>query len=497
MATWYPMSGLSWEQYLQVSSYSGDIKAEIARQSQRVSGAIASGSHEIVGTTEQIQAAFSEGSEQMAEALFDLGVQFDYSMGLVIDALQVQSQQLQAIVQHLDAIKKALESPLLTQSRELFRIGCDRLAKGLLDKALQAFLEAERKNETDFFTEYYIGKLYLYGHDEDDNVIDLPLARQHLLAAVRYGKAEIPRDQSFQAPTGEALFHASIACYALAGAEPPAATQRIREAYELVAEAVRLHPDLSEGWFHAAKYKAIQGDDSESMAALGRAISGDPRYAAKAVSDGAFSPIAPALTAFINRLRCEKRTESEAALRNATAAVARSQAYESWMSAEGRQLHEEAASLLTCAQIAYDSGTYLGYADASASAARAVTVANESRQMREEAARAYDLECAKAEQDWQSERRAQLKAEAERRQECWDWVYHEWGGFGIVGAVVGFFVGLGRYGEAHRVNLYGDSHFDDPFVGAIVGFLVGVMVAIGYGYYRWRTPRKKRPGQWT
>jgi hypothetical protein len=90
------------------------------------------------------------GAEAVVTAVDQLGIQFEYSLGLLLGELQVQSQYLEAIVHQLDSIKKAVQSPLLTQARELFNIGCDRLAKGLLDKALEALLEAEKKNDTDF-----------------------------------------------------------------------------------------------------------------------------------------------------------------------------------------------------------------------------------------------------------------------------------------------------------------------------------------------------------
>ena len=90
----------------------------------------------------------------------------------------------------LDTIHQTLQSPLLTQARELFRLGVEHYRKGLLDKALAAFLKAEEKSDVDFYLQFKIGKLYLYGRDEDANVIDLAKAESHFLLAARNANAE-------------------------------------------------------------------------------------------------------------------------------------------------------------------------------------------------------------------------------------------------------------------------------------------------------------------
>jgi regulator of replication initiation timing len=125
---------------------------------------------------------------QVSSVIKDLSADSNYSIGLIIEQMQIQNNLINNVIEKLDAIHKTLESPLLTQAREFYRIGIERLQRGLIDKALQAFLKAEEKNDADFFTEFQSGTLYLYGVDEDDNVIDLKKAQDHLLLAIRYGK---------------------------------------------------------------------------------------------------------------------------------------------------------------------------------------------------------------------------------------------------------------------------------------------------------------------
>lgn len=80
-------------------------------------------------------------------------------MGLAIDVLQIQTGLLEDIVDILDGIHHTLQHPALTQAREQYQIGCQRLSVGLLDKAVEAFKRAEEKNDTDFFTQQHLGML--------------------------------------------------------------------------------------------------------------------------------------------------------------------------------------------------------------------------------------------------------------------------------------------------------------------------------------------------
>jgi hypothetical protein len=92
-------------------------------------------------------------------------------------------------------------------------LGQEHFRKGLLDKALAAYLKAEERNEVDFLLQLQIGKLFLYGRDDDDNVIDLPNAEKHLLLAARYADAEKGGFPQWNEFCGQAYFHAAVASY--------------------------------------------------------------------------------------------------------------------------------------------------------------------------------------------------------------------------------------------------------------------------------------------
>ena len=334
MASYYYGSGLTWAGYLQADSFVRDVTGQIKKSGEATRHEISAQTREMVASNERLTQEFGRGFDavngtlemgfdRLESALGDveasiesLHSDFNYNMGLVLDQLQIQNQLTFGILERLDAIHKTLEHPELTKAREFYNRGCERLSKGLLDKALEAFLKAEEKDDTDFFIQFQIGKLYLYGIDEDDNVIDLLKAEKHLRDAVRYGKAEIAVLPEFKRWAGEALLHASIACYAQANdqrvkgdsAEPK---EFIPKAFQLAQQACEIYPSLSESQYHLAKYAALLGDVETSVQSLEKAVTSDVNYCFKSEVDQDFNDIRPQILKLFTRIqeRYDERKE--------------------------------------------------------------------------------------------------------------------------------------------------------------------------------------------
>lgn len=335
MSIWHPASGLTYEQYLQANSFVRDVTGQVRLSGEALEDKVSKQTTALVASNEQLTKAFGrgfdsvnstlewgfgrlEGALQDVNASIDsLHADFNYSMGLLVQAAQVTNMVLSDIRRNLDAIHKTLQSPMLTQAREFYTIGCERLSKGLLDKALEALSEAEKRDDTDFFTQFHIGKLYLYGIDSDSNVVDLLKAKKHLLQASRYAKAEIVVDPTFSQFAAEALLHASIAVYAQLGnkdvlSDTLKTTSLLADAKRLAAEAVQLHPHFSESHYHSAKYSALLNEPAPAIEHLERAVTADRNYAVKVDIDRAFDSIRPHVLALLSRLREAKRAESQA-----------------------------------------------------------------------------------------------------------------------------------------------------------------------------------------
>jgi WD40 repeat protein len=316
----------TWVEYLKSMTSATGIKGQIRRSSKEQQVAISEQTREIVASREALVKKFSSGFDSVngtlewgfgrmenamngvAASIDALRASFDYNMTLVLEQLQLQNQTMTRFLEQMEAIHDTLQSPTLTQAREFYRIGCERLSKGLLDKALEAFLEAVRRNDTNFMTHLMIGKLYLYGVSNEINVLNVKKAEFHLRAAARYAKAEITRLPDANRFAGEALLHAAISCYVQADDQVTAGnipeTQRLLQAsLDLARQAAEVYPQLSESHYHHAKFASLLGDGRTAKASLARAIALDETYCLKADIDSDFTFVRAQVTDLFQQLR--------------------------------------------------------------------------------------------------------------------------------------------------------------------------------------------------
>lgn len=321
-----------WDKYLKESSVFKGIKGEIRRSSQKERVAISDQTQHIVASREALTKKFADGFDSINVTLESgfgrledvingvggsidaLRASFDYGVALLVEQFQVQNQHMLQLLQQMDAVHATLENPTTTQAREFYRIGCDRLSKGLLDKALEAFQESAKKDDANFMTQLLIGKLYLYGVNEECNIIDLKKAEQHLRLAARFAKAEARLLPEATRYAGEAFLHASIASYAQANekvieGDTGEAQTLLQNAFELAKQASQTHPQLSESFYHQAKFAALLGDGKTASESLQRAIELDEAYCLKADSDVDFRFVLSDVNQLFNGLRNKSAEE--------------------------------------------------------------------------------------------------------------------------------------------------------------------------------------------
>lgn len=387
MAVWYPGSGKTYSQFLQDNSFVRDIKGQIKTSGKSIKAEVSEQTKQLVASNQELARTFGEGFNsinstlewgfnRVEHALEDVNVSieslhadFNYSIGLLLEEVYTHNKLLSSLLNKLDAIHKTLESPTLTQAREFYHIGCERLSKGLVDKALEALTEAEKKNDTDFFIQFHIGKIYLYGIDEDDNVLDFEKAKHHLLLAARYAKAELSVDPSFAKLAAEALLQASIAIYAQLGEKhilgnDAKTSALLEEARRLTSDAIELNPKLSEASYHSAKYSALLAEPQASMPNLEKAIVADRNYAVKVDVDHAFDLVRQHVLALLYKLKESKKIESQTKIAQAKQLVSEASLWRPDESAAIKTGFDKCKQDLSSAQDHYKSDTYFGFLDA-------------------------------------------------------------------------------------------------------------------------------------
>lgn len=295
-------SPLTWKQYLRGNLYTLIGNAVI------VASATKTITDKLEQVGEKIDSGLSDisyGVERVSRGIEELKSDFNHGMSLVISRLEAQQKQLSGMLEKLDVIHKVLEAPDRTRAREFRTMGLERLSRGLLDKSLEAFLHSLEKEETDFFVQLQVGKLYLYGVDEDDDVIDIVKAEKHLRDAIRYAKADMEYLPEAKKYFTESCFHCSTSYY-IQGVEKlkenkkEDGEQLLNEAISLSKKALEISPEFSEALYHCAKYYVLLNKKEDAFQYLTEAIIIDENYIEKLNKDHDFDEIAKQFEEFFN-----------------------------------------------------------------------------------------------------------------------------------------------------------------------------------------------------
>ena len=233
--------------------------------------------------------------EQTLESGFEeLRAEFEWGFTLMVDQMDRQVERLSQIAASQDAIQKSLQSPLSTQATELFHLGQQHQRKGALAEALETYLKAEQKNYVDFGLQFQIGKLFLYGCDADDNVIDLPEAEKHLLLAAQCADADKSTLPQWNEYCGQAYFHAAVSAYLIgeqeqAAVNPDSMRSCLERALGHLGKAEILWPRFTEIAYTQAKCHALLGNKHKALERFQILSDRDRRYCAKSSQDADFT----------------------------------------------------------------------------------------------------------------------------------------------------------------------------------------------------------------
>jgi hypothetical protein len=182
---------------------------------------------------------------------------------------------------------------------------------------LKKFLRAEREDEANFPLQIMIGKLFLYGVNGTNNVIDLPNAEKHMLLAARYtGPAENQRKRR-----GESFFHAALAAYLIGEEESQAGRtdamlECLKRALTHLQLAMNAFPEFSEIHYLAAKCLVGVGREKEALTGLAILAERDPiGYSAKVAQDKDFDIIRNEVNEVFRREMARREVKRIAKLR--------------------------------------------------------------------------------------------------------------------------------------------------------------------------------------
>jgi tetratricopeptide (TPR) repeat protein len=270
--------------------------------------AIEKGIETSITTSKEQSHVMQANVEDIQFSVGNLKDDFNWALMLVVDKLDEQTDSLKQMVEQLEEIQHTLDSPLVTQARELFKIGNDRLNRGLYEKALHAFLQSEEKDDVYFPLHLQLGRLYLLGRNEQEDVTDFGKSEEHFLLAVRYAMAYQDALPRWQQCVGEARFYASQAAYLQAKKEQESGCQaqartHLDRALNHAGNALEVWPELKDGMYLRARMLSLMERLPEAIHEMERLVDRDRRYLGRAKNNEDFDSLRKELANLPHQIR--------------------------------------------------------------------------------------------------------------------------------------------------------------------------------------------------
>lgn len=215
--------------------------------------------------------------------------------------------------QRLNELGLASDDVLWDLAREQFDAAYSLLEQGDWEPALEALHRGETNCPADFFSQYYLGVLTLYGKTDRINCIDLPAAEKHFRAAAEGAQRLLPKLPWGWTYAVWGTFHASVACYAQAVdiryplGDPYRERLRLTSALDLAEQATKLEPAFAEGHYQAARCAALLQRGDVAAPHLRAAATSDPIWLLRAECDADFDAVRSEVQTVARQMREELR----------------------------------------------------------------------------------------------------------------------------------------------------------------------------------------------
>lgn len=269
-----------------ITSDSVDVPSFVSNQTAIILNTQIKVANRIIVSQNRISSGIDEttlGIDRLYDGLESLAAAFDWGFSELVWQLEQQREVLTNILERL-------ELPLDTQAKELKKRAEKAYRNGLVDDALEDFLESEKKNRYDFTVHQYLGNIYFF----EKKMIETAL--EYYEKAVKYATPESPYYASF------ALIHIALIKYI---------QEDFQKAYEATSKAIDISPNFYEAHFQHARYCANLGRYDETIAHLRKVIAADRYYCIKADLEKDFHVMRKQLLSLFVELRDTAQYEAE------------------------------------------------------------------------------------------------------------------------------------------------------------------------------------------
>ncbi len=218
------------------------------------------------------------------------------------------------IDQRLNEIGFALDDALWDLACEQFEAAYPLFQRGEYEPALETLRRGETNCPTDFFSQYYLGVLALYGKTNKIDCVDLPSAEKHFRAAADGAQHLLTKLPWAWTYAIWSRHHTSVACYAQAVemrypiGNPGRERALLATALDEAERAVRLEPGLVEAHYQAARCAALLQNRELAGQHIRAAATADPIWLLRAECDADFDSVRAEVQTVARQMREELRS---------------------------------------------------------------------------------------------------------------------------------------------------------------------------------------------
>lgn len=226
------------------------IITALENNANRLSYITENGFNQISSDLRNLSEITERGLENVVSSIQSLNSDMNFYLGCVI-------QQIESTNKLLNQILTTLQEPIETLVKEQYNKGWIYIQKGDIDRAVKYLKDSiSLKNGEDFFYSHYqLGRLYLNGVSDKSNIVNPKIANEYLLEANELGDGEIKINKSFIPILADCKLYLSQSFYyQLKGNNNNFELELIKKAIKYCEESVNLNPNLSQAFYHCAKY---------------------------------------------------------------------------------------------------------------------------------------------------------------------------------------------------------------------------------------------------
>lgn len=392
LTVWVP-GEKGWKEHIDRLSISKDnitaIKnqtEEIKRSLSKQDSTIPDYSKTFIATNEQVITSINEGFERLSQintrgfdrvtsAVEDMNSNMCYLLGIIIQKLEYQNVLL-------NQIYETLKRPRETEVREFYDNGISFIKQGFFDAAIDCFKRSIELNEMGkyFFPSHYqLGRLYLTGVDNGQNVINLKSAEEYLLKSITFGEGLLKINPSFKPILADCYFYYSQCFYyQLSGKQTDNEEELLQKAILNCSKALDINPNISQAHYHYAKYLSYgiskfnnykkEGIIKLLLEHFRRAVEIDRNYLRCVIKDdlfydGVFEPNIDYIKELIKNMTSDKMKLAENKLNNAISNIEKLESMNIKDSKLYSNEYKEADAQLALAEKDFWTDTYFGYDD--------------------------------------------------------------------------------------------------------------------------------------